>query len=356
MPWAAASASPASTRTSMRWGSTASSVGQGLATRTPEVWPKSIQCRRQALPRSRSASSSRWGTTQVIAQSRREDREGIGSETDHRNPEGVERFERRREIENHLGARGHHEYRLARQSAFKSAEMSGRFDQPRWTPPMPPVAKTRIGVGEGQPTGAHGGRDGRAGGSAPSGERAEVTVACLGRRLHRGRGHFEFAGIEADPQRAVDHRDHGGSGPGVSDGLIQELDRLEIQRRVLVPCWRATDQFGDPTVCPQAARCWLAVAGKPVGEHRGLERRRRVAPRLEASATSGVGPDEVGVGHAHRLRVRTLPMHSSCGHLGRHDAAGERRVVLGLDSAVLRFASSSSLDPARVSRRVRSRP
>ena len=136
---------------------------------------------------------------------------------------------------------------------------------------MPPVAKIRIGVGEASrqalidaatvvPAEAP---------RAESGPKSRLLA--LAAVLSRASVSSSLI-IQSDSQRSIDHRDHRRSCPGVSDGLIQKLDGLEIQRRVLsVPCWRAADQFGDPTICPQAARCGLAIARKTMGQYRGLK-------------------------------------------------------------------------------------
>ena len=104
--------------------------------------PPSPQCAR-AIAAASSARLDARGDGRAAAR-RVEERQLVGAVAEHRHAERLEQLARRRHVEQRLDARARRPAPACAASSPRSAETSGCSVQPRWTPPRPPVAITRI--------------------------------------------------------------------------------------------------------------------------------------------------------------------------------------------------------------------
>ena len=121
-----------------------------------------------------------------------------------------------------------------RASSYRSADTSRLFSPPRWTPPMPPVAMTRMPA-----RGGNADRPGDRGGAHPAGchhqrqvaRRAFGHAVCLGEPDER-------VGVEPDADDAVDDGDGGRLGALRADRGLDRAAKFEVAR----PRQTVTDQ------------------------------------------------------------------------------------------------------------------
>ena len=114
-----------------------------------------------------------------------------------------------------------------RASSSRSAETSRLDSPPRWTPPMPPVAKTRMPASAG---GDHGGADRGARPGARLERRREVVPRGLDHRSRRRQGVDLVLG-QADHQPPTVDGDRGRHGALATNGGLGGPRHLHVARR-----------------------------------------------------------------------------------------------------------------------------
>ena len=114
-----------------------------------------------------------------------------------------------------------------RASSTRSAEMSNVSSAPRWTPPMPPVAKTSS---PGERGDEHRRRDRGARRTLARRDRREIPPRGLDDAAGKLAEPLDFLPVEADAETSVDDRDRRRNGPHLARRLLDGTRRLDVAR------------------------------------------------------------------------------------------------------------------------------